>query len=325
MIVADDGTGGRLLVSAPVEACLDWGYEMRQPRIRALYEQAKRLQWDASSAVDWSIEVPFGAPLPPDSALGRRAFEGSPLARLGDGTWDRFRWEFHSWLASQFAHGEQGAVIASARLAEVLPTAEEKCFAASQVADEARHVEAFSRYVREKMPSPYPVAPALERMLRDLFRDARWDLTALGLQIVLEGLAMAALRLADSTLHDPLIRDIARLAARDEARHIAFGVLSLRELYPQLGEAERREREEVVLQAASLMRDWFLLADVWERVGVRRREGIEFAQGNQMMVAYRQAMFVKAASSLTRVGLMSDRLREGLMGLDLLTPRHSRG
>jgi P-aminobenzoate N-oxygenase AurF len=305
-------------VPASVEARLDWDYAPDRPRVRALYEQAKQLQWNASTAVDWSIEVPFGEALPEDSALGRRAFAGSPLARFGRPTWDRFRWEFHSWLASQFAHGEQGAVVASARLAEVLPSAEAKCFAASQVADEARHVEAFSRYVREKMPQPYPIAEPLAAMLRDLLSDARWDMTALGLQIILEGLAMAALRLANSTLHDELIRDITRLAARDEARHIAFGIISLREHCPTLSAAERREREDVVLQSAALMREWFLLADVWERVGISRAEGMAFAAADETMVTYRQAVFSRAAAALTRIGLMSDRLASGLSALQLV-------
>src|SRR5205814_1560770 len=130
-----------------------------------------------------------------------------------------------------------------------------------------------------------------------------------------EGLAMAALRLANSTLHDELIRDITRLAARDEARHIAFGIISLRERCPELTAAERREREDVVLQSAGLMRDWFLLADVWERVGIARSEGIAFAATDETMVGYRQAVFSRAAAALTRIGLMSDRLAGGLAAL----------
>ncbi len=287
-------------------------------RVRALCDQARRLQWSADTDLDWSVDVPFGAALPEDSTFGVTAFEASPLARLGRPAWNRFRWEFHSWLASQFAHGEHGAVTASTRLAGVLPAPEARRFAATQVTDEVRHVDVFTRYVREKMPDPYPIAPALAAMLRDLFADRRWDMTALGLQIILEGLAMAALRLAEGTMHDPLLRDITRLVARDEARHIAFGIASLRERYAALTGAERREREEVVLQAAALMRDWFLLADVWERVGVPRREGIAFARSSEMMVAYRRSVFVKAASSITRIGLMSPTLREGLAGLELL-------
>jgi hypothetical protein len=309
-----------LAVTTPVEALLSFDYEDRRPRITALYEQGKRLQWNASTDLDWSQDVEFGAPLPEDSAFGLAAFEASPLARHGAETWNAFRWEFHAWLASQFAHGEQGAVVASARLAETLPDVEAKYFAASQVGDEARHVEAFSRYVREKLPTSYPIASPLAAMLEDVLSDARWDVTALGLQIILEGLAMATLRLAHTAFHDDLVREITRLAARDEARHIAFGILSLRGIYGELTEAERAERETLALEASALMRRWFLLEDIWPRLGVDAAEGIAFAERNEMMIAYRQAVFAKAASSLERIGLMTPRVREGLHRLDLTRP-----
>jgi len=309
-----------LHLRTPVAPTLAGNHDARRPRVAALYEQAKRAQWNASTDLDWSVEVPFGAPLPDDSPFGIAAFERSPFACGGRTAWDAFRWEFHAWLASQFAHGEQGAVVAAARLTETLPDVEGKLFAASQVADEARHAEAFSRYVREKLPAAYPIAPALAALLQDLFEDPRWDLTALGLQIILEGLATAALRLARSTFHDELIREITRLAARDEARHVAFGILSLREVVPTLTKVELREREDLILTAAELMRRWFLLDDVWERVGVARDDGVAFAAQNELMVAYRQAVFAKAASSLGHVGLMTSRVRDGLERLDLLRP-----
>jgi hypothetical protein len=307
-----------LTVRTAVEARLTWDYDHTNPRLLSLYEQAKGLQWNASTDVDWSLDVPFGSPLPEDSAFAITAFEASPLARYGPEAWNDFRWEYHAWLASQFVHGEQGAVVASARLAETLPGVDAKFFAASQVGDEARHVEAFSRYVREKMPTSYPVAPALAELLEDMLDDSRWDVTALGLQVMLEGLAMATLRLANSTLHDDLIRQITRLAARDEARHIAFGIFSLEGLYAELGAAELAEREELVLEAADLMRRWFLLEDVWERLGVDREAGMAFAATNEMMVAYRRAVFAKVVSTLTRIGLLTPRVRDGLERLDLL-------
>jgi hypothetical protein len=309
-----------LTIPTPGDARLTWGGGSGDPRIVSLYEQTKQLQWNASTDVDWSVEVEFGSALPEDSTFGLSAFRSSPLARRGRGAWDSFRWEFHAWLASQFAHGEQGAVIASARLTEVLPDVDAKCFAAVQVADEARHVEAFSRYVREKMPSTYPVAGPLSRLLTDIFRDARWDITALGLHVILEGLAMAMLRMANSTFHDELIRDITRLAARDEARHVAFGIVLLKTVCSELSGAELAEREDVVLEAAAHMRRWFLLDDLWERVDVDRAEGVAFATGNPMMVAYRQAVFAKVAGSLSRIGLMTGRVRDGLLDLGLVGP-----
>jgi hypothetical protein len=307
-----------LVIATPGAARLSWAGGSGNPRIISLYEQTKQLQWNASTDVDWSVEVDFGSALPEDSTFGLSAYESSPLLPQGRRAWDGFRWEFHSWLASQFAHGEQGAVIASARLTELLPDVDAKCFAAVQVADEARHVEAFSRYVRDKMPDTYPVAGPLARLLRDVFRDGRWDITALGLHVILEGLAMAMLRMANRTFHDELIRDITRLAARDEARHVAFGIVLLQSVYRELSPAELAEREEVVLEAALHMHRWFLLEDLWERVGVARDAGAEFATSNPVMVAYRQAVFAKAAGSVTRIGLMTDRVRAGLLDLGLL-------
>ena len=313
-----------LTVTARVDARLIWDDEVRLSQVLALYEQSKAAQWNASSDIDWSIDVDFGSPLPDDSVFAMTAYEASPLARFGRPAWDTFRWEFHAWLASQFVYAEQGAVVASARLLEVLPHMDAKYFAAVQVGDEARHVEAFSRYVREKMPARYDVPHSLAALLDDLLRDARWDMTALGLHILIEGLSLAMLRLANATLHDPLIRQITHLATRDEARHVAFGILSLQGLYQQMSEAELAEREEVVLEAANLMRKWFLMDEVWERLGLPHDQGIRFAETHPMMIAYRRTVFAKIVSSLGRIDLMTPRVRNGLEQLELLVPSAGR-
>jgi hypothetical protein len=304
-----------LTVRTPVQARLDWVYDPRMPRLTSLYETAKRAQWNASTDIDWSIDVPFGAPLPDDSAYAMASFAASPLARFGRPMWDTFRWELQSWMVSQFLHGEQGALVVAARLVEVVPTVEAKYYAASQTADEARHVEVFSRYLREKVPGIYPVAPSLGTLIRDVLADERWDITSLGMQIMVETLAMAAFRLADSTFHDDLIKQITRMVARDEARHVTFGVLSLAGLYGAMTPAELADREEMVLEAASLTQRRFLLEDVWERLGVPRREGVEFARVDPMMVSYRRTVFGKVASVLRSIGLLTARVRDGLVSL----------
>ncbi|MBW3667576.1 MAG: ferritin-like domain-containing protein [Actinobacteria bacterium] len=284
----------------------------------ALYEQAKAGQWNASTDIAWETPVPFGEPLGDDSAFVTEAFEMSSLGRFGRPFWDVFRWEFQSWMVSQFLHGEQGALVATARLVEVLPTVEGKLHAAGQVVDEARHLEAFSRYLREHVPEPYPISSPLADLLGDTLSDARWDVAALGMQVIVEGIAMAAFRLADSSFHDDLIRQIARMVARDEARHVAFGVIALEGLYDEMTSAERAEREEFVLEAADLMRRRFLLEDVWDRLGVARSEGVEFALSNPMMTQYRQTVFAKVVSTLRRIGLLSSSVTDGLAAMGLL-------
>jgi rubrerythrin len=232
--------------------------------------------------------------------------------------WDTFRWELQSWMVSQFLHGEQGALVVAARLVETMPDLDSKFYAATQAADEARHVEAFSRYLREKVPDPYDISSPLRELLVDILSDSRWDVTALGMQIMVEALAMAAFRLANSTFHDDLIKDITRLVARDEARHVSFGVLSLETVYRELSSAELADREDLVLDAAQLMRRRFLLHDVWDRLEVDKTEGVEFATTNELMIKYRQAIFAKVVSSLSHIGLMTTRVHDGLADLDLL-------
>jgi P-aminobenzoate N-oxygenase AurF len=306
-----------LTLTTPVPARLDWAYQPGDARIAALYQRAKAAQWSVEQ-IDWAQPVPFGEALPDDSAFAMSAFAASPLARRGRPLWDTFRWELQSWMVSQFLHGEQAALVVAGRLIEAVPDLDSKFYAASQAADEARHAEVFTRYLGEKVPEPYPISAPLHEMLVSILGDTRWDVTALGMQIMVEALAMAAFRLADDTFHDGLVKQICRLVARDEARHVSFGVLSLSGLYQQMTAAERAEREDLVLGAASLIRRRFLLDDVWERLDVDRAAGTGFAAGNALMIAYRQAIFSRVGAALDRIGLLTPRVRDGLAGLGLL-------
>jgi hypothetical protein len=314
------GVMTQVTVRAAVDAMLTWDYEPQAPQVLSLYERAKLSQWNAATDIDWTAEVPFGSPLPDDSGRTLIQFASSPLGRRGRAAWDAFRWELQAWMVSQFLHGEQGALVVAARMIEAVPDIESKHCAAIQAVDEARHVEAFSRYLREKVPAMYPVSPALGLLLRDILSDARWDITALGMQILIEALAMAAFRLASSTFHDDLIKEITRLVARDEARHVSFGVLALGGIYKDMSKAELADREEMVLEAAYLTRRRFLLEEVWERLDVPRVEGTEFAASNAVMISYRQAIFTKVVSSLRSIGLLTDRVRDGLLDLGLISP-----
>jgi P-aminobenzoate N-oxygenase AurF len=305
--------------TASIDACFTWDFGPQRPRLRDLYEQSKQAQWNATTDIDWAIEVEFYSSLPDDSLYATTAFEASPLARHGPSLWQRFRWELQSWLVCQFLYGEQGALIAAARLAQVLPQVDAKFCAASQAADEARHMEVFSQYIRQNVPNPYAVSAPLAALFDDLVDHREWDLTALGIQVVVEPLALAAFRLASNTFHDDLIKQITRFVANDEARHMAFGILLLEDLYRDLSEAERAYREELVLDAAALMSRRFLLEEIWDRLGVEPRVGVEFASNNPMMVAYRQTIFSKVVSSLARIGLMTERVRDGLAKLGLLS------
>ena len=176
-----------LSVPADVVTRLNWDYGDGSSRFRDLYEKGKRSQWNASTDIDWSPEIFFGTPL--DGAIER----GFPLhsaasSLIPDELWNDFRWEFQVWMTSQFLHGEQGALVTTARLVETIPDMEAKIYAASQVTDEARHVEAYSRYLR-KLGKSYPVNPSLSALLQNVVSDSRWDVIYLGLQVIIEGCA----------------------------------------------------------------------------------------------------------------------------------------
>ncbi|MEU1885913.1 ferritin-like domain-containing protein [Micromonospora sp. WMMD987] len=306
-----------LVVRSTQDARLNWDYEPSDTRTASLYQRAKQAQWSVDE-IDWQLDVPFGAPLPDDSTFAMAGFAASPLAPRGRLAWDEFRWELQAWMVSQFLHGEQAAMVVAARLVEIVSGLDSKLYAATQAVDEARHVEVFSRYLREKIQRPYPISEPLELLLTDILEDNRWDVISLGMQIMVEALAMAAFRLAHSTFHDPLIKQITGLVARDEARHVSFGVLTLRGLYDEMTSRERTEREELVLESAALIRRRFLLGDIWERMEIPMTEGLDFAARNELMVAYRQAIFSRVGRALDQIGLMTPRVRDGLVRLDLI-------
>lgn len=305
------------------DAALAPSYDARSPRLAALYESGKRSQWDGGTDIDWSQASDAPDELPQDSEYVVAAFRASPLARYGEAVRAEFRRAFQSWIVSQFLHGEQGALVGAARLAATIPDIEAKSVAAAQAADEARHVEVFRRYVHERVPDAFPIAPSLSTLLAQSFAGT-WDFTAIGVQVVVEPVALAEFRLAGRTFTDPLLRSITELVARDESRHISFGAILLEDLAKEWSDAERAEREEFVLEAASLISRQFRLDEIWERLGIDACDGAAFATTNGMMVSYRQAIFSRVVTSLARIGLLTPRVHAGLAQLDIISPAVAR-
>jgi hypothetical protein len=312
-----------LQIRSDVITDLTWDYVQKKPALKKLYEKGKTSQWNASVDIDWSPEVNFGESEEIDETeragiMAALGLQDSPLQKLGESGLTKFRWEFQSWMVSQFMHGEQGALVATGRLVETVPDIDSKFYAANQVNDEARHVEAYSRYLNEKLKHSYPISKPLEALLIDIMSESRWDITYLGMQIMVEGLALAAFSLANVIFQDPIIKQITDYVMRDEARHVAFGVLSLQGLYDDMPESELKDREEFIMEAATLMRDRFLLEDVWERVGIDPKEGMEFAKNNIVMAAFRQMLFSKIVPNLNKLGLLTERVRPKFRELGIL-------
>ncbi|MGI8792945.1 MAG: ferritin-like domain-containing protein, partial [Acidimicrobiales bacterium] len=273
----------------------------------------------ATTDIDWTPEVNFGESQAEHPAAGLFGdMDLGPLSGRPEGEMTRFRWEFQSWMVSQFMHGEQGALVATARLVETVPDIDSKFYAANQVADEARHVEAYAKYLNEKLQHSYEISKPLESLLVDIMGEKRWDITYLGMQIMVEGLALAAFGLGNAMFQDPIIKQITDYVMRDEARHVAFGVLSLQGLYTEMTSAELADREEFLLEASQLMYNRFLLDEVWERMGVPAAEGKEFASNNPLMMVFRQMLFSKIVPNLNKLGLLTPKVRELYASLNLL-------
>ena len=194
--------------------------------------------------------------------------EDSPVKHFGEKEWRQVSVEIQNSLLSQFMHGEQGALLCTARIVETVPWIDAKYYAATQVMDEARHVEVFARYLDEKLGSQYGINQNLKGILDDILRDPRWDIAYLGMQIMVEGLALAAFGMMHTITTDPLLKKMLRYVMSDEARHVAFGVLSLQEYYRELTDAEMRERQEFAFEVAQRLQRRFAHSEMWERMGV---------------------------------------------------------
>lgn len=297
--------------------------DQQSAALRRLYSLGVRDQWDPDIAIDWSLEIPYGQPLTRD--VGLENFLNSSLGNGGEALWNKFRWEYQIWLVSQFFHGEQAALVGAARLAQSQKSLAGKQFAATQIMDEARHAEVFRRYLTLcPEATTYDISKPFASLVTSALSHRDWDLAALGVQIMIEGVALAAFRIAETTLHDDLIRSIVKLVHRDEARHTAFGMISLSEHYKELTLSERRERSDFIAAAAELTAKRFLLGDVWERIGIPVKKGQEFAATDPLMSAYRRAIFSKVISTIRRIGLLDDRLASDLEKMGYTIRRKSK-
>ena len=277
MLAITGSTAGGPVHAVPdhSDALFTWDYGKGQrPALEKLYEKAKTSQWNAETDLDWSSDVDpervareIATTDPRVRHVAENAHD-SPVAGWGDREWTQYYVETLTWRMSQFLHGEQGALVCTAKIVETVPWIDAKYYAATQVMDEARHVEVFAKYIDTKLETSYPINAHLGALLDDIISDPRWDMTYLGMQIMVEGLALAAFGSMHKHAHEPLLKKLLRYVMSDEARHVAFGVLSLQEVYAGMSGSEIRERQEFAFDAAVRMRDRFLQQEIWERLGI---------------------------------------------------------
>lgn len=306
-------------------ALFDWEYRQDKAQLQRLYESAKRDQWNATTDIDWRPTVDPYDPrvkLLPDDYLIMRdhpAFRSLNAKEMAEQ-----RHAILSWLLSQFLHGEQGALYAACQVTSAVPWMDAKLYGSTQVVDEGRHVEVFHRYLTEKLEKLYTIDDNLYVIIDALMRDSRWDMKFLGMQIMIEGLALGAFATIRQATDEPLLEEMLTYVIADEARHVQFGVVALRDWYVQndvLSERERREREDWVFELTLLMRNRFLAHEIYDEYwghAMSRREWDRLVSESGLMALFRRTMFKRIIPNIKRIGLLSDRVRPRYAELGIL-------
>ena len=293
------------IFQTPLTGAYNWDYTIQDNRIKRLYELGKELNWNAGTDIDWSQPMPDRGDTPPPIFWD----DYKPYQELSNE--DKFKFLQHrgSWSLSQFLHGEQGALLVASQLVSCAPTFNAKLYAASQTFDEARHVEAFNKYIQTRQRMMYPIGNGLKSLLDKILTDPRWDLKFIGMQIIIEGLALAAFNVARQGTNDPVFKDMLYLIIRDEARHVTFGVNYLEEFIKTLSEEELEERAMFAYEACLVMRGRLMSADVYENFGWDKEDAQAFAPKADVANNFQHLLFTRVVPNLSRIGLLTEKVR----------------
>ncbi|MDG2308465.1 MAG: ferritin-like domain-containing protein [Candidatus Binatia bacterium] len=293
-----------------------WNYASVKDGLGQLYEKAKREQWNSTTQLAWDTNVDPESEIVPD--VVNPLSDYGPYKKLNVKEKGRLRHAQIALQLSQFLHGEQGALIVASQLVGGVPWIEAKYYAGSQTMDEARHVEVFSRYVRTKLEWEWPINDSLKELLDATIQDSRWDFKYLGMQIMIEGLAMAAFGNLFQLTQEPLLKELLRYVMRDEARHVAFGVLSLRNYYDDMPANELKDREDFIIYSSELMRDRLVGKEIANAMGWPVDEVQELVLNSPSGVMFRSMLFQRIVPNLKKLGLLTPRVREAYTRMGLI-------
>jgi hypothetical protein len=298
-----------------------WNYGSVKEGLRDLYEKAKRDQWNGTTQLPWGTDVDPEHGILPEVINPMVGYP--PYERLTVREKNRLRHAQVALQLSQFLHGEQGALIVASQLVGAVPWIDAKYYAGTQTMDEARHVEVFSRYLREKLEWQWPVNESLKELLDVTIKDGRWDFKYLGMQIIIEGLAMAAFGNLFQITPEPLLKELVRYVMKDESRHVAFGVLSLTDYYRDMPAGELADREDFVIYACELMRNRLVGDQIANAMGWNRDEVRDVVLASEPAQMFRRMLFARVVPNLRRLGLLTPPVRSAFEGLGILEFEHA--
>jgi len=289
------------------EAVFDWDYDDGRKQMMHLYQKGKDMQWDALSRINWTDELDPENPMEmPDELSG--IYYTPVWAKMNSKERANARRHFQAWSISQFMQGEQAALICAAKIVQQVPDLDAKFYASTQVMDEARHVEAYKNLLT-KFGVAYPMTKPLQTLVDQALRDSRWDMTYLAMQVVIEGLALAAFSSIRDIAKNTLAQQVNAYVMQDESRHVAFGRLTLKDYYPHLTQTERDEREEFLVEACYHMRDRFDQRETYEILGMPVEECIAAQNESGYMKQFRTMLFQRIVPIVRDIGLWSDKIQ----------------
>jgi hypothetical protein len=291
-----------------------WDYAMGRPQVNRLYGLGKTNQWKAED-LDWSTPVDLEQDLfEPDPAW----IESAWFKKLNVREKREITVAYNTNIISNFLHGEQGALIAASQLIAAVPDIDAKFYAATQSMDEARHVEVFGRYLREKLGKQYEVTQNLFNLLQAITMESRWDFKFLGMQLIVEGLALTAFMALAKRCKEPLLKYLIRMVLQDESRHVAYGVLALKDYYKDMNEKDRLERQEFVYEATVMMQSRLVSGQVYERMGLDRSLVTESMKNSSETRDFRNLLYANVVPNMKKIGLLDGFLAQKYSELDIL-------
>lgn len=305
------------------EVKYDWEYSNRgNEEFKKLYEKAKKGQWNGNDLA-WDTDVDpqnIEIPIFPEKLLpmyGQDFYMKQDQKHKGEAMHSTM-----AWLLSQFLHGEQGALFAAAQTMEATPWLDAKFYGATQTMDEARHVEVFHRYIDEKLNKLYDINDNLYVIIHALASSSEWDIKFLGMQIMIEGLALGAFGMLFKFTKEPLVKELLKQVISDEARHVHYGVVALRDFYTkEVSEKFRRDREDWAFEVAVMLRNRFFFLEVYDEYYghvMTRDQWIQMVLDSDIMDEFRRILFSRLMPNLKAIGLLSDRIRPHYESLGLL-------
>lgn len=301
------------IFNTPLTGAYNWDYTVQDDRIKRLYELGKKLNWNSDVDIDWDL------PLPTSPGAELNAFENyPPYSELDDEGKARVNHHMNAWTLSQFLHGEQGALLVASQLTICAPTFNAKLYAASQTFDEARHVEVFNKYLQTKIGTTYPIDPSLKNLLDKILTDERWDLKFIGMQLVIEGLALSAFNTMKSISEGTLLGEMLHYIIRDEARHVTFGVNYLEQYVHTLSDEEKEDRAMFAYESCVVARERLIPTAVFKHLGWDVEEAREVYMKGVLIQHFRNLLFSRIMPNLKRIGLLTDRIRPKFEELGIL-------